>query len=83
MSAKMLNSLHVLPTYILDTYQTFVMSATGYFNDRGERRLVCAVHRPGMPHEIKDVKWLRNGVAISGQNGFKFAGNDLLIEVSI
>ena len=59
------------------------MSARGYFNDRGERRLVCGVHSPGMPREIKDVKWLRNGVAISDQNGFKFAENDLLIEVGI
>ena len=58
-------------------------SAKGYSNEDGEWRLVCAPHSPGLPREIKDVKWFRNGKEISYQSGFKLTQMDLLIEVGI
>ena len=63
-------------------YKTFVRSATGYPNEHGEWRLVCAAHRRGIQREIKKVKWFRNGKVISDQAGFELAENDLFIKVS-
>ena len=57
-------------------------NATGYADKRGEWRLSCAVVKEGVPREIKEVKWFRNGEDISNQNGFDTVGvMDLLIEV--
>ena len=69
--------------HILDTYKTFIRRATEYYNGYWECRLVCAAYKLGIPHEIMDVKWFRNGKEISDQSGFKLIERDLLIEVGI
>ena len=63
--------------HILDTYKTFVRSATGYNNGYWESRLVCVAHKLGIPHDIMDVKWFMNGKKISDQSGFKLIERDL------
>ena len=54
---------------------------SGEGGESGEWRLSCDVRRPGVPREIKGVKWLRNGEDISGKIGFEWVENDLSIEV--
>ena len=58
-------------------------NVTSYSNKIVEWRLSCATKRLGVPREIKEVKWSRNGESIPHQAGFKLVKRDLLIEVGI
>ena len=58
-------------------------NVTGYSNKIGQWRLSCSVRRLGVPREIKEVKWFRNGILIVDQAGFEIEKGDLFIKVGI